>query len=137
MRYALIVVCVAAGAMAAQRQTTTWDGVYTMEQASRGQKLYAEHCTQCHGDSLAGVESAPPLAGDQFNAGWEGLTLGDLLERMRISMPQDKPGTLSRAQNADILAHMLRTGGFPSGDKPLDGQAGGLTQIKFLTYKPQ
>jgi quinoprotein glucose dehydrogenase len=137
MKYIVMLIAVVGGAMVAQRQRTIWDGVYTAEQASRGQKLYAEHCAQCHGESLGGVESAPPLTGDQFNAGWEGLTLGDLLERMRISMPQDKPGTLSRTQNADILAHMLRTGGFPAGDTPLDGQASALMQIKFVTYKPQ
>ena len=28
-------------------------GVYTKEQATRGQKLYAQTCTACHGDDLA------------------------------------------------------------------------------------
>ena len=46
---------------------------------------------------------------------------------MRSTMPQDKPGSLSRAQNADILAHMLHAGGFPAGPMPLDGQAGALS----------
>jgi hypothetical protein len=30
---------------------------------------------------------------------------------------------------------MLKVGGFPAGDVPLDGQAAALTQIKFVTYK--
>ena len=72
-----------------------------------------------------------------FNQNWEGVSLSDLFERMRSSLPQNNPGSLSRAQNADILAHMLRVGGFPAGDTPIDGQAGALTQIKFVTYKPQ
>jgi S-disulfanyl-L-cysteine oxidoreductase SoxD len=131
-----IVITVALATMAAQGQKTTWDKVYTSDQAARGETLYAESCASCHGDSLGGVEMAPPLAGDTFNSNWEGVALNDLFERMRISMPQNKPGSLSRAQNADILAHMLKVGGFPSGDVPLDGQAGALTQIKFVTYKP-
>ena len=102
-----------------------------------GEKLYAENCAMCHGEGLTGIEMAPALAGDMFNQNWEGVALSDLLERMRSSMPQDKPGTLSRAQNADILAHMLRVGGFPAGDVPLEGQPGALAQIKFVTYKPQ
>jgi mono/diheme cytochrome c family protein len=123
-------------AVAAQGQKTTWDKVYTVEQAARGEKLYADNCAKCHGESLGGVEMAPPLAGDVFSSNWEGTTLNDLFERMRTSMPQDKPGSLSRAQNADILAHMLKVGNFPAGDVPLDGQAGELSQIKFVTYKP-
>src|SRR5688572_20321937 len=124
------------GIAMAQGQKTTWDKVYTAEQAARGEKLYADNCASCHGESLGGVEMAPPLAGDTFSSNWEGVALSDLFERMRTSMPQNKPGSLSRAQNADILAHMLKVSGFPAGDVPLDGQAGALTQIKFVTYKP-
>jgi S-disulfanyl-L-cysteine oxidoreductase SoxD len=126
----------AVGVGLAQGQKTTWDKIYTSEQAARGEKLYADSCASCHGESLGGVEMAPPLAGDTFNGNWEGVALNDLFERMRTSMPQNKPGSLSRAQNADILAHMLKVGGFPAGDVPLDGQAGALMQIKFVTYKP-
>ncbi|HKH70393.1 MAG TPA: c-type cytochrome [Vicinamibacterales bacterium] len=122
--------------VAAQGPKTTWDKVYTAEQAVRGEKLYADNCASCHGESLGGVEMAPPLAGDTFNSNWEGVSLNDLFERMRTSMPQNKPGSLSRAQNADILAHILKVGGFPAGDAPLDGQAGALMPIKFVTYKP-
>ena len=120
-----------------QQPRTTWSGIYTNEQAARGEKLYAEQCAQCHGEGLGGVESAPALTGDMFNSNWEGVALADLLDRIRMSMPQNKPGSLSRAQTADIVAHMLKVGGFPSGDAPLDGQAGALSQTKFVTYKPQ
>jgi mono/diheme cytochrome c family protein len=132
-----VVISVGLGVVAAQGGKTTWDKVYTAEQAGRGEKLYADNCAACHGEALGGVEMAPPLAGDTFNSNWEGVTLNDLFERMRTSMPQNKPGSLSRAQNADILAHILKVGGFPAGDVALDGQAGALTQIKFVTYKPQ
>jgi S-disulfanyl-L-cysteine oxidoreductase SoxD len=133
---ALVAIVAVFGVAAAQGQKTTWDGVYSSAQAGRGEKLYAENCASCHGDTLGGVEMAPPLAGDVFNSNWEGVPLSDLLERMRISMPLNKPGSLSRAQNADILAHMLRIGNFPAGDGELDGQVATLSQIKFLTYKP-
>jgi cytochrome c len=134
---ACVVIAAGVSIAAAQGQKTTWDKVYTAEQAARGEKLYADNCAMCHGESLGGVEMAPPLAGDLFNSNWEGVALSDLFERMRTSMPQNKPGSLSRAQNADILAHMLKVGNFPAGDAPLDGQPGALTSIKFLTYKPQ
>ena len=132
------VVLITAAALAAQPQPRTiWDRVYTSEQAGRGEKLYAMQCAQCHGEGLTGVEMAPPLTGDMFNQNWEGVPLSDLFERIRTSMPQTNPGSLTRAQTADVLAHMLKVGGFPAGDMALDGQPGALTQTKFLTYKPQ
>jgi quinoprotein glucose dehydrogenase len=138
MRMLILSSCVAAGGLlAAAQQRSIWDGVYTTQQADRGGTLYAQQCAQCHGDTLGGVESAPALAGDVFNNTWEGMMLDALLERMRSTMPQDKPGTLTRAQNADVLAHMLRAGSFPAGAQELPGEAAPLAGIRFLTYKPQ
>lgn len=134
---AFFIVLVTTMAAFAQAPRTIWDRVYTSEQAARGEKLYATQCAQCHGEGLTGVEMAPPLTGDMFNQNWEGVPLSDLFERIRTSMPQTNPGSLTRAQTADILAHMLKVGGFPAGDAPLDGAPGALTQTKFLTYKPQ
>ena len=53
-----------------------------------------------------------------------------------MSMPLDNPGSLSRAQNADVVAHMLSVGGYPAGSSPLEGQAGVLSAIKVMAYKP-
>jgi len=125
-----------AGAALAQQSRTVWDGIYSEEQATRGETLYGQHCAKCHGDGLAGVESAPALTGTTFYSNWEGEMLEALFNRMRSTMPLDTPGSLSRAQNADILAHMLRTGGYPAGPAPLDGQAGALATVTIRMYKP-
>ena len=91
----------------AETNRSVWDGVYTEEQAKRGQAVYAKECAACHGAELTGGESAPPLTGIAFLANWNGLTVGDLLERMRVSMPQDDPTRVSRQQHADIAAFLL------------------------------
>jgi len=113
-----------------------WDGVFTEAQATRGKALYAEQCASCHGGELTGGEMAPPLAGGEFMAGWDGLTIGDLFERVRISMPQNAPGSLSGQQNADILAFMFSSNKFPAGASELPKEAGILKQIKFEVKKP-
>ena len=113
-----------------------WDGVYTDAQATRGKALYSEQCASCHGGELTGGEMAPPLAGGEFMAGWDGLTIGDLFERVRISMPQNAPGSLSGQQNADILAFMFSSNKFPAGASELPKEAGILKQIKFEVKKP-
>src|SRR5918996_2476989 len=102
-----VAVAAAFGSVSAQQSKSQWDGVYSEEQAKRGEPLYQEKCAACHGPDMTGGEMAPGLTGGDFTANWNDLSLGDLFERMRISMPQNNPGSLSRAQNADVLAFIL------------------------------
>jgi S-disulfanyl-L-cysteine oxidoreductase SoxD len=118
-------------------ERSVWDGVYTEEQARRGEALYEKQCSVCHGDKLAGRESAPPLTGGAFLSNWNGLTLGDLFERVRKTMPQNAPGKLSRQQNADILAYVLSFNKFPAGKTELYRQAEMLKEIRFEAAKPE
>ncbi|MBI4888527.1 MAG: cytochrome c [Acidobacteria bacterium] len=122
---------------AAAEPRSVWDGVYVAEQASRGEKLAAQRCVACHGDRLTGGELAPALTGDVFSANWDGVKLSDLADRIRTTMPQDRPGTLSRAQSADIIAYILSLAKMPAGDAPLAGDAGVLGEITFESIKPQ
>ena len=115
---------------------SVWEGVYTDDQATRGKALYSQECASCHGGELTGGEMAPPLAGGEFMAGWDGLTVGDLFERIRISMPQNSPGSLSGQQNADILSFVLNANKFPSGATEMPKEAGILKTIKFEVKKP-
>ena len=121
----------------AAQQLTVWDGVYTREQSDRGEKLYADRCAKCHGDGLQGIEASPALVGPAFYANWDGETLDALFERIRTSMPQDRPGSLTRTENADLVAYMLRVGAYPSGTLKLDPQGGALTRITVLMYRPE
>jgi mono/diheme cytochrome c family protein len=115
---------------------SVWDGVYTEEQSKRGEAVYRTACAKCHGDTLTGGEAAPPLTGGEFLANWNGLTVGDLFERIRVSMPADRPGVLSSAQNADTLAYMLHVNQFPVGKTELERQTEILKQIRFEATKP-
>jgi mono/diheme cytochrome c family protein len=120
----------------APSERSVWDGVYTEEQAKRGEMLYEKQCSACHGDKLAGRESAPPLTGGAFLSNWNGLPLGDLSERIRKTMPQTSPGKLTRQQNADILAYVLSFNKFPAGKTELYRQAEMLREIRFVSEKP-
>lgn len=120
----------------AQDTKTVWDGVYTDDQANRGKQLYADACASCHGPELTGGEMAPPLVGGDFSSDWNGLSLGDLFDRIRISMPQNAPGSLSGAQNADILAFILQANKFPAGTTELAKDAMMLKGIMYNTQKP-
>jgi mono/diheme cytochrome c family protein len=130
-----VVLALSGAAQQSPAARSVWDGVYTAEQAKRGESLYAQHCSSCHGSTFEGGEMAPPLAGGAFNANWNGLSLGDLAERIRISMPQNSPGSLSRQQYVDILATMLGGGEFPQGKTELPREVEALKQIAFESAK--
>ena len=121
--------------LGAQTTRSVWDGVYSSDQAKRGKELYGKQCASCHSDDLSGGESAPPLAGVAFLANWTGLTVGDLFERTRVSMPQNDPGKLSRQQNADIIAFMLSMNRFPAGKSDLEKDTDVLKQIRLDAEK--
>ena len=115
---------------------TVWDGVYSEEQAKRGEKAYAEACSECHGQDLAGDGFAPALAGADFGNSWNSLSLGDLFDRIRISMPPANPNAVSNAQKADIVAYILKSNKIPAGTTDLPAQAESLKAIQYLTAKP-
>ena len=45
---------------------TVWDGIYTDEQADRGESLYQDACASCHGQDLSGGQMVPELIGGEF-----------------------------------------------------------------------
>jgi len=115
---------------------TVWDGVYNEDQAQRGRAVFLDSCSTCHGRDLEGADMTPPLTGAAFMANWDSLTLGDLSERIRISMPLNSPGSLSRQQNADVVAYILRFNQFPSGKEELPREVVAMKQILFKASKP-
>lgn len=76
-------------------------------------------CASCHGDQLEGG----------------GQSVGDLFERIQGAMPGDRPGTLARTDNADIVAYLLKENQRPAGKAELPSDATALKQIQI--DKPQ
>ena len=59
--------------------------VYRRAQAKRGEAIYFEHCVRCHGPTLmGGTDGAGALTGPMFNGNWNGVPLGQMLDRVRV-----------------------------------------------------
>lgn len=121
----------AAHVTAAQAPTSVLDGVYTEEQAKRGEAIYSGTCATCHGATLNGGEMAPVLAGSDFVNGWLKQTVADLFIKVHEEMPQDNPGTLTPEQSADAVAFVLSSNKYPAGKTELTKDADVLKAIKF------
>jgi S-disulfanyl-L-cysteine oxidoreductase SoxD len=112
---------------------SAWVGIYTKNQAARGESAYREHCAFCHGVSLEGTADAPPLAGLDFREDWDGANIADLFEKIQFTMPPKRPSPLSDQQSADILAYILELNGFPAGARALSPMADDLRGVRFVS----
>ena len=115
--------------LAAQGQTTIWTGVYTDDQATRGQSVYEQECAPCHLDDLMGDGIAPSLIGSSFFFRWSDLSVGDMYGAIRTTMPQGAPASLSPAGYADITAYLLQMNKIPGGDTELPTDMEDLAEI--------
>ena len=86
-------------------------GVYTAEQATRGEAIYKEQCAACHGDNLEGSGPMPPLAGMDFLTNWT-------REVARRSVREDADDDAGdRARNVDACADGRRSGVHAQGEQ--------------------
>jgi mono/diheme cytochrome c family protein len=125
----------AASTPSSTSKNNTWDGIYTKEQAAKGEALYGDQCAKCHGADGSGAD-APTLVGGDFASDWDALTIGELFSRVRDTMPQDNPQSLSRDDTAAILAFIFAKNNFPASDTPLPSDGSSLGKMKYLANKP-
>ena len=112
-----------------QDGSSAWSGVFTDEQAARGEKTYEQECAACHLDDLLGDGIAPPLVGVPFTFRWTDLSVGDMYMAIRTTMPQGAPASLSPQGYVDIVAFMLARNDFPSGSEELPTDEDALQEI--------
>jgi mono/diheme cytochrome c family protein len=119
-----------------QDLTSTWDAIYLADQAARGAGLYETSCAECHGPELEGGETAPALAGPDFRWAWNGRSVGELFESIRISMPEGRPQSMTRTEKASVLAFMLSENGFPAGAAELANETDLLETFRIDAVRP-
>jgi hypothetical protein len=116
----VLMVTFIAGASAQVGKKTVWDGVYTSEQANRGEETYDARCTGCHRDDLSGGgDGAAVLRGADFFARWNDKTVGALRDAVIISggyhsQPSYRPEALRMTEDElfdEFVSMRLRSGG--------------------------
>ena len=95
-------------------------GMYSQEQANRGETAFMASCASCHANDLRGNSNSPGLVGVGFLFLWEERPLAELFSKMRDEMPTDRPGSLPAATYRDLLAFILQQNGYPSGTSSLN-----------------
>jgi mono/diheme cytochrome c family protein len=113
------------------------DGIYSADQAHRGEDLYKKQCTACHGEALDGAGPYPPLAGDDFLTKYAGQPAINLYNMIQKLMPATAPGTLTRPQAADLLAYILSFNKFPAGKTDFPNDEGSLNKLTLPKPAPK
>lgn len=102
---------------------TTARGVYTAQQAMRGEQTYTNACVSCH---PSGFYATPA-----FRQKWNGEPLSKLFDFVTEMMPKNEPGSLQDAEYAQVIAYMLRINGAPAGREPLPASSAALRRIRI------
>lgn len=101
--------------------TSTLDGIFTADQASRGEGLFNTHCVRCH--------SIREFTGEAYATTWQDGPLSALYVRIANTMPLDQPGSLGTTEATAITAHILAENGMPSGSESLGGDVARMNSI--------
>ena len=101
----------------------TLAGAYSLPQAARGKALTKQYCAKCHDDQY--FKGA-------ITSMWDGKPLHDFYDKIRTSMPADKPGKLKPSEYADILAYILSLNNLPAGKGDLSAHT---RKLKNITLK--
>jgi hypothetical protein len=81
-------------------------------------------------------DMAPLLNDHVFRTTWNERSVGEFFDRIRDTMPQNEPGTLSAQQTVEIIAYILSANNLPSGEVALAQDVETLKQIKLDAGQP-
>ena len=121
-----VTVCTSAFAQKAKTERTTLAGVYSDQQAARGQDVYAGMCKSCH--------TAATHTGVAFEKSWNGHPLSELFGFISTRMPKNEPGSLAPEEYVDVLAYLLKLNQLPAGSVELPPDTTVLAQIRIETH---
>ena len=102
---------------------STTGGVYTEEQARRGEDTYASVCTGCH--------TSASHSGPTFFDPWTGRPVYELFAYLTESMPKSDPGTLTPKEYASVVAFILKLNHMPAGQQELPADSTALKAIRI------
>jgi mono/diheme cytochrome c family protein len=137
--FALGLALVASAAALAQpaMSRSVKEGVYTTAQADSGKTAYDQKCASCHGNMTSATPDMAPLLNDfTFQETWKDRSVGQFFERIRRTMPQNEPGSLSLQATAEIVAYILSANKMPSGSVELSSDAESLREIRLDAVEP-
>lgn len=98
-------------------------GVFSEQQAGRGEGVYRAVCQSCHAKT--------EYTGDKFKLDWVSKTVYDIFDSIRTLMPDDNPGSLERQEYIDVVAYIFSLNAYPPGASDLPTDDDGLKKLRI------
>ena len=111
----------------AQDSTVVDSVALAVQQLERGEQWFRARCIECHATGA--------LANPDFQLKWNGRNAFDLFERIRATMPEDDPGSLTPGTYASIVAYLLKLNGMVVGSVRLPSDSTALAVVR-ITFGP-
>ncbi len=111
--------------------------LYSKAQATRGRIEYLQNCAMCHGpllDGQMGGFPGPALKGEDFADPSYDFHVSDIFNFVAKLMPAATPGSLSRDQDVQIMAYLLKENGYPSGKTELTYEGAERSKVPIRYY---
>jgi hypothetical protein len=83
-------------------------------------------CAECH--------ELEDFTHEDFRFEWNGVSLYEFFETIRTTMPDENPGTLTRAQYVDVVTYVLKLNELPEG--PTEFSADSVSASEVLLNLP-
>jgi mono/diheme cytochrome c family protein len=99
------------------------EGVFTSDQAARGQQVFQNVCASCH--------TVAEHTGRQFAEKWGTSRVGEMFDLISNTMPDGDPGSLKPAEYASIIAFFLKETGYPEGKQELPADSAVLMNVRI------
>jgi hypothetical protein len=93
------------------------------QQLERGEQWFYARCLECH--------EVASLANPDFRLKWGGRSVFDLFERIRSTMPENEPGSLTSGTYTSIIAYLMRLNGMPVGTSLLSSDSTALASVRM------
>jgi mono/diheme cytochrome c family protein len=120
---ALLIAAAAARPLSAQQSDSL--AAAAARQLDVGEQWFQSVCLECH--AVRGLDNA------DFRLKWSGRSAYDLFERIRSTMPDSKPGSLTQGTYAAIVAYLMKLNGMPVGTRRVSSDSSALSSIR-LTF---
>lgn len=113
------------GVSAARAQATVLPADAAAKQLDVGEQWFRSACIECH--------AVGALANGDFRLKWGGRSAWELFERIRSTMPETNPGSLTPGTYAAIAAYLIRLNGMSVATRLSASDSSALTKLR-LTF---
>ena len=125
-RLVVVLVTVCATRAHAQAPTAARDSIAraaAARQLDLGDQWFHSVCVSCHAIGM--------LSSADFRLKWSGMNAFDLFERIRSTMPANRPGTLTMGTYAAIVAYLMKLNGMSVGARVVSSDSSALAAIRL------